>query len=134
MPIPKQWILQRLLAPLLRPITRLVVGLLAIPLLRLIRRKVARWNEWDDELEKDVEQWFRAALLLLFATKNMEMLIAAWVNVKFNLELDHWYIAAGRIMLAVGVVESMPDQQLFSIIYPGPPKLNWKKPRKKSAI
>ncbi|MCA9088458.1 MAG: DNA topoisomerase I [Planctomycetaceae bacterium] len=127
MPIPKQWILQRLLTPVLRPIARLLVGLLAVPLLRLVRRRVARWQEWDEELEKDVEHWFRAAMLLLFATKNMEMLIAAWVNVKFNLEFDYWYIAAGRIMLAIGVVETMPDQQLFSIIYPGPPRLTWKR-------
>ena len=32
-----------------------------------------------------------------------------------------------RLLLAIGVIEAMPDQELFAIIHPGPPKL---KPQK----
>lgn len=125
MPLPAPpWILKQLLAPALRPLTRLIIGALAIPLFRLLRRKLVRDQKWTEEFEKDVEQWFRASVLLLFATKNMELKIGEFFSLDFNQELL-WYIAAGRIMLAIGVVETMPDQQLFSIIYPGPPRLTW---------
>ncbi len=53
-----------------------------------------------------------------------------WLSMEFNV---HWnmsfsasdasvagvLIAAGRLMVAIGVIESMPDQQLFSVIHPG---------------
>ena len=123
MPAP-QWLLRQLLAPALRPLSRLIIGALAIPLFRLLRRRLIRDRKWDEEFERDVEQWFRASALLLFATKNMELKIGEFFSLDFNQELL-WYIAAGRIMLAIGVVETMPDQQLFSIIYPGPPRLTW---------
>ena len=125
----KNWLLQRLLAPVLRPVARLLIGLIAIPLIRTVRTKFTRTKEWDEEFEKDIDQWFRASLLLFFATKNVEVVLAEWTMVKFDFDLDRWYIAAGRILLAVGVVEAMPDQQLFSIIHPGPPRLVWKKDR-----
>ena len=105
------------------------MGLIAVPLFRLFRTRVLRQADWDKELEKDLEQWFRASLILLFATKNVEIIISQWLELKFDFSLDHWFIVAGRILLAVGVVESMPDQALFSIIYPGPPKLVWRKNR-----
>jgi hypothetical protein len=128
-PLPKTWLLTKLLAPLVRPATRIIIGLIAIPILRLFRNKVLRNKVFDDELEKDVEQWFRASLLLFFATKNVELMISSWLALKFEINLDHWFIVAGRLLLAIGVVESMPDQELFSIIHPGPPKLVWRKGR-----
>lgn len=129
MPLLPNWIMRDLLTPLLRPATRFLVGFIAIPLLRLARTKVLRQNDWDDELERDVEQWFRSSLVLLFATKNMELLFSEWLAVKFEFNTNHWFILAGRLLLAIGVVESMPDQQLFSIIHPGPPKLVWRRHR-----
>lgn len=123
MPAP-EFFLRQILSPILRPLTRLVVGLIAIPMLRLLRTKLVRDREWDSEFEKDIEQWFKASALLLFSTKNMEVVIGQFFSFHFNEELT-WYIAAGRIMLAVGVIETMPDQQLFTIIHPGPPDLTW---------
>ena len=32
-----------------------------------------------------------------------------------------------RLLLAIGVIEAMPDQELFAVIHPGPPKLRWPK-------
>ncbi len=124
MALPPQWFLTRLISPILRPLTRLLVGLFAIPLLRLVRRKVVRTQEWNEEFERDVEQWFRASALLLFATKNVELYLGNLLNFHFDEEFN-WYIAAGRIMLAIGVIETMPDQQLFPILYPGPPPFTW---------
>ncbi|QDT33813.1 DNA topoisomerase I [Thalassoglobus polymorphus] len=125
MAIPSNWLMKQFLTPVLRPATRLIIGLIAIPLLRLIRKKVAHTKEWDEEFEKDVEQWFRASALLLFATKNVELAIGAWLDTKFVISLDNWYVAAGRLLLAIGVIEAMPDQELFSIVHPGPPKPTW---------
>ena len=62
----------QLLKPLLKPIVRLFLGLVAIPIFRLFVRKVVRVQDLDEELEKDLELWFRGALLLLIATSNME--------------------------------------------------------------
>jgi hypothetical protein len=114
---------------ILKPVSRLIVGLIAIPLLRTVRRRIPRMSQWDAELEKDVDQWFRASLLLLFATKNAEIRlmngINAWLEASERMrwdeiDLNQWYITAGRLLLAISVVESMPDQDLFSIIHPGP--------------
>lgn len=38
-----------------------------------------------------------------------------------------WLILGGRLLLAVAAIESMPDQHLFSIIHPGPPKVIYEK-------
>ncbi len=65
----------RLLQPLLKPIVRLFLGFIAIPIFRMFVRRVVRVNDLDEELEKDLEQWFRGALLLLIATQNMESTI-----------------------------------------------------------
>ncbi len=119
--------LSDLLAPVIRPLARFVVGLVAIPLLRATRKKFYPDAEWDLEFEKDLEQWVRASLVLMLATKNVETAITSWIMEKrpeISLE-DNWWFAAGRLLLAIGVIESMPDQQLFSIIHPGPPKLKW---------
>ncbi|WP_437203214.1 DNA topoisomerase I [Planctomicrobium sp. SH664] len=129
MPLPKNWLLKPILAPILRPLVRLLVGLLAIPLLRSIRNRYRPDAAIDSELEKDIEQWTRASLVLLLATKNVEAAISDFLHLEFSLTLNenNWLIAAGRLLLAIGVVESMPDQQLFSIIHPGPPPLKWRK-------
>ncbi len=131
MPVPSNWIIRQILAPVLRPATRLVIGMIAIPALRLFRKKVARTKEWDEEFEKDVEQWFRASALLLFATKNVEVAIVAQLDPDFNFPhlQDNWYFFAGRLLLAIGVIEAMPDQELFAIVHPGPPKPKWDKTR-----
>jgi hypothetical protein len=117
------------LAPVLKPRTRLVIGLIAIPALRTVRKRVPRLSEWDAELEKDVEQWFRGSLLLLVSTKNAEIALMTWAapllghghaDAIADVDLSRWWITAGRLLLAIGVVEAMPDQHLFSVIHPGP--------------
>lgn len=131
-----------LLKPIVRPITRLLVGCVAGPLFRLFTRKVLRLKQLDAELEKDLEQWFRGAVLLLIATQNMETLLFPWVKPLIQsrfakqldihelspLEVDHhdetgWILLGLRVMLAIGVVQMMPDQELFAVIHHGPPKV-----------
>ena len=109
----------RLLAPLLKPIIRLFLGFVAIPIFRLFVRRVVKVQEIDEELEKDLEQWFRGALLLLLATANMESLVFGWVSQEVRDERALLFMA-GRLLLAIGVIEGMPDQSLFALIYPGP--------------
>ena len=104
------------LLPFLKPASRLLVGLIAIPLFQLLRRRVARVEELDEELEKDIDEWFRGSLLLLLSTANFEL----WLATNTNWNLGNWWLTAGRILLAIGVIEAMPDQDLFSIIHPGP--------------
>lgn len=107
----------------LRPITRVLVGLIAIPIFRFIMRKVFRLQDLDDELEKDLEQWFRGALLLLAATANMEHLLFGWVDRLDWMDRMDWLTMGLRLMLAISVIEAMPDQELFAVIHPGPPKI-----------
>lgn len=107
---------------LLKPLTRFFIGLIAIPIFHLILNKVVRVQEIDEELEKDLEQWFRGSLLLLAATANMEAALFGWVPMSLQ-GTEGWVLMGFRIMLAIGVIEAMPDQELFSIIHPGPPKL-----------
>jgi len=66
-----------LVKPLMKPLTRFIVGLIAIPIFHLILNKLIRVQEMDAELEKDLEQWFRGSLLLLAATANMEAALFA---------------------------------------------------------
>jgi len=117
----------RLLQPLLKPIVRLFLGLIAIPIFRIFVRRIVRVQDLDEELEKDLEQWFRGALLLLVATQNMESTIFGWVRVETR---DSVFFTAGRLLLAIGVIEGMPDQSLFALIYPGPqpPKMEKGRP------
>src|SRR5258708_26100981 len=104
---------------LLRPLIRLLVGFIAIPLFRVFLRRVVHMQRLDTELTKDLEQWVRGSLLLLVATANVE----SWM---FDEYVDVWikeyvWLSLGlRLLLAVGVIETMPDQALFSIIHPGP--------------
>lgn len=139
------------LRPILRPLMRLMVGMLAIPVFRLFLKRVVRLQELDQELEKDLEQWFRASLVLLASTANMESSLFGWVDdliVWFqsgNLDAVAGPLSAGagdpgstlnnpvllgfRILLAIGVIAAMPDQELFAVIHPGPPKLTWSRKR-----
>ncbi len=124
-------ILRLLLARMGKPLLRLFLGLLAIPLFRFTMRRIVRVQEIDEELEKDLEQWFKASLVLLVATKNMEDNLFGWVMAKDQTQalldsgqiLENPWLLGMRLMLVIGVIESMPDQALFSIIHPGPPKL-----------
>jgi len=108
--------------PVTRSAIRFLLGVVAIPTFRLFLRKVVRLQELDQELEKDLEQWFRASLVLLAATANMEHLLFGYIPDRLD-----WLVVGGRILLAVGVIETMPDQELFAIIYPGPPKLKFRR-------
>lgn len=114
---------------LLRPLIRLIVGFIAIPAFRLFLRRVVHLQRLDSELTKDLEQWVRGSLLLLVATANIEFAL-------FGKYLDDWkqqyiWLSLGlRLLLAVGVIESMPDQALFSIIHPGPERLLFPKGRR----
>jgi hypothetical protein len=107
------------LRPLLKPLTRILVGLIAIPLFRLVVKKGMRIAKVEEELENDLEQWFRAALILLVATANMEHLLFGWVPL--DLEGDQsWIGIFFRLLLVIGVIELMPDQALFSVLHSGP--------------
>ena len=108
------------LRPVLKPITRLFVGLIAIPIFRLVMRKVVRVQEANEELERDLELWFRGALLLLAATENMEETL--FKNLFSEATRSGTFFLAGRLLLAIGVIEGMPDQSLFALIHPGPQK------------
>lgn len=108
---------------MLRPVTRILVGLIAIPVFRFLMRRVFRLQDMNDELEKDLEQWFRASLLLLAATANMEHLLFGWVTHLDWLDRADWFTMGLRLMLAIGVIQTMPDQEIFAVIHPGPPKL-----------
>ena len=73
----------------------------------------------EEELEKDLEEWFRAALILLIATANMEHLLFGWVPL--DLQGDQsWVGIFFRLLLVIGVIELMPDQALFSVLHSGP--------------
>jgi hypothetical protein len=118
---------------LLRPLIRLLVGLIAIPLFRLFLRRVVHMQRLDTELTKDLEQWVRGSLLLLVATANVE-------HALFGAYLDDWkqqyvwFVLGLRLLLAVGVIETMPDQALFSIIHPGPAGLLLPRGRRFKAV
>jgi hypothetical protein len=80
----------------------------------------------NDEMERDLEQWFRGSLLMLAATANLEHFLFGWS--KWWSEQDAtkeivWQTLALRLLLAVGVIESMPDEDIFSVVHRGPPKL-----------
>jgi hypothetical protein len=113
-----------ILRGVLKPFTRLIVGLIAIPVFRFILKRVFRLHTLDKELEKDLEEWFRGALLLLAATANMEHLLFWWVQNVDWLDRADWLTMGLRLMLAIGVIEAMPDQELFAVMHPGPPKLH----------
>lgn len=107
----------QILRPILKPLIRIFLSVIAIPIFRGVMRKFVRAKAIDEELEKDLEQWFRGALLLLIATENMETSLWGWVPE--STRNNAWFLA-GRLLLAIGVIEGMPDQALFALIHPGP--------------
>lgn len=135
-----------LLKPIVRPITRLIVSFAAVPVFRAFLKKVLRVDSLDDELEKDLEQWFRGALILLIATQNMESVLFPWVKPIIQTRIEQplegsaeesmpslevterdfgWVLLGLRVMLAIGVIQMMPDQELFAVIHSRPPKLDF---------
>ena len=58
-----------------KPITRTLLKLIAIPIFRFLLKYLLRIDVISQELEKDLTQWFRASVLLLFATHNMEEIL-----------------------------------------------------------
>ena len=114
------FMLGSLLRPVLKPITRLFLGFIAVPIFRILMRKVVRAQEINEELEQDLELWFRGSLLLLAATANMED--ALFGSFFSEATRGGTFFMAGRLLLAIGVIEGMPDQSLFALIHPGPQK------------
>ncbi|MCA8982132.1 MAG: DNA topoisomerase I [Planctomycetaceae bacterium] len=114
------------LARISRPLFRILLGLIAVPIFRFLCRRILRFQDLDQELEKDLEQWFKASLVLLAATKNMEMALFGELLGAED-DLGNPWITGLRIMMAIGVIELMPDQALFALIHPGPPPLCYKK-------
>jgi hypothetical protein len=113
---------QYVVTPLIKPLIRFVGGLIAIPIFRLILRKLFRVKTTDTELERDLEHWFRGGIILLAATANMEHLLYNWVP----WHKQDWLTVMLRLFLAIGVIEHMPDQDLFALAHKAPPKLNLK--------
>lgn len=121
----KRTVLDSLLTPIVRPATRYTVRFLAVPAFRVLRKRIPGLGEFDGELEKDIEQWFRGSLLLLVATKNFEAAVARVLEAKWdwNVSEENWLLTALRLLLAIAVIEAMPDQELFAIIHAGPPRI-----------
>jgi hypothetical protein len=113
-----------LVKPVIRPIVRIILGLLIIPIFRVFLHRLVK-KELDDELEKDISLWLRGSLILLVSTENLQPFFFGWVPPDKD-----WLVLASRLLLAVGVVEGMPDQALFSIIHCGPPPLVLRKGRR----
>lgn len=119
------WLIQ----PVLKPIVRVILGLLVIPLFRLFLHRVVRIKDLDEELEKDVSEWLRQSLILLVATSNMESVFWGWIPHDVLKDRYQLFLLL-RLLLAIGVIEGMPDQALFPIIHPGPPPLVLRKGRR----
>ena len=94
-----------LIKPIIRPITRILLGLIAIPLFRLFLKKVIRLQEMDEELEKDLEQWFRGSLVLLASMVNMENALFSWFYERVEFVDLHdeqaWIMAGLRLLMAI---------------------------------
>ena len=108
-------VMKPLVGRTLRPGARFAVGLVAVPLFRWALKAV-RLQHFDRELEKDLEEWFAASALLLLCTANVEQLLFQ----QLGFEPRDWISLGFRLLLAVGVVEAMPDVQLFPVLHPGP--------------
>jgi hypothetical protein len=104
-----------------RPLARLLIRMGAVPALRFCFHHVPALERLNDELEKDLAEWIRASILLLLITANMEVLL--WhplIPFPDLLDAHKWFGVGLRIMLAIAVVQMMPDQELFTVIHPGP--------------
>lgn len=106
---------------LLRPISRVIAGVLAVKICRFVMKRIGRVQMVDAEFERDIEHWFRASLVLLVASANVEWLL---FNQSMDLE-SHWawLILAFRLLIVAGVIEAMPDQEIFAILHRGPPQV-----------
>ena len=89
--------------------------MLAVPAFRFALKSV-RLQQFDRELEKDLEEWFAASALLFLCTANAERLLFQQIG----FEPGDWLSLGFRLLLAVGVVEAMPDVQLFPLLHPKP--------------
>lgn len=107
--------------PILRPIFRVLSGVLAIPVFRFVMRRFFRRKTLSKEMERDLEQWFRGAVILLAATANLEDFLFGWLP--WHKSEEPWLTMLLRLLLAVGVVENMPDQEVFGIVHRGPPRV-----------
>ncbi len=107
-----------------KPVTRFLLKLIAIPIFKFLLKYLLRIEVISTELEKDLSQWFRASVLLLFATNNMELIL--FQSKLDDRRFDDVVVFALRLFLAIGCIEGMPDQELFRFIHPGPPKLKSK--------
>ena len=107
--------------PVLRPVLRILTGLIAIPIFRFFMRHCLGKKTLSKEMQRDVEMWFRGAVLLLAATANLEDFLFGWLP--WHKSEDPWFTMLLRLLLAIGVVESMPDQEIFAVIHRGPPKI-----------
>ena len=111
-----------------KPFTRMLLKLIAVPLFRFLLKYLLRVDVISRELEKDLSQWFRASVLLLFATHNMEEFLFQTSTRDFKHEKTIDAVLFGmRLFLAIGCIEGMPDQELFRFIHTGPPKIKAKK-------
>ena len=107
-------IFQSILRPVLRPASRLLLGLIAVPLFRFLLRRVFRVRQLDRELEKDLQEWFRGSLLLLAATANMEHILFGWL-VKIDwLDRADWIAQARELLRQVQLGDRM-DQPAASL-------------------
>ena len=109
--------------PVLRPLFRVLTGALAIPAFRFVMRHLLRRKQLSSEMERDLEMWFRGAVILLAATANLEDFLFGWLP--WHKSEDPWLTMLLRLLLAIGVIESMPDQDVFGIVHRGPPKAKW---------
>jgi ferredoxin len=53
----------------------------------------------------------------------MEHLLFGWMQKVDWLDRADWLTMGLRLMLAISVIEAMPDQELFAVLHPGPPKM-----------
>jgi hypothetical protein len=109
--------------PILRPAFRVLTGALAIPAFRFVMRHFLRQKKLSKEMERDLEMWFRGAVILLAATANLEDFLFGWLP--WHKSEDPWLTMLLRLLLAIGVIEGMPDQDIFGILHHGPPKAKW---------
>ena len=106
---------------LLRPISRVIAGVLAVKVCRFVMKRIGKVQVVDAEFERDIEHWFRASLVLLVATANVEWLL---FGERTDLESHwSWLILGFRLLIVAGVIEAMPDQEIYAILHRGPPKV-----------
>lgn len=115
--------IRTVIEPVMRPGSRILLGLIAVPLFRFTLRKIFRVQEISKELEKDLQEWFRGSLLLFAASANMEHILFGWLTNRIDwLDRPDWLTLGLRLLMVVGVIQTMPDQELFAVLHPGPPK------------